>query len=57
MQATVIGNVSGKVSVRVRRSSTPETLYRLHPDLKVGQRVEVKREVNNPFVVFVRVVV
>jgi hypothetical protein len=51
MQATVIRINEGRVEVRVRRSSRVETLSKRYDDLKVGDKVEVTRQVNNPFLV------
>ena len=51
MKATVVSNDEGKVRVRVRRSGTTCTLFKHHHDLKPGDRVEVRRQVNNPYLV------
>ena len=55
MLATVTSVCDGRVSVRVRRNCRDEALY--GPDVRrlrcghlaVGQRVNVVREVNNPY--------
>jgi len=51
MIATVASIEDGKITVRVRRNSHVETLYRRHNDLSVGDRIEVKRQTNNPFLI------
>ena len=51
MIATVTSVENGIVRARVRRNSRDEGLYNRHYDLKVGDRVEVKRQTNNPFLV------
>ena len=51
MQATVIKNEEGIVTVRVRRSSAVNILWLHHKDLTVGDKVEVRRVVNNPYLV------
>lgn len=54
MQAIVVENVDGKVSVRVRRGYVIETLQGRHDDLKRGDKVECKRQTNNPYVIRVK---
>lgn len=44
----------GRVTALVRRNHRTETLEGRHDDLKVGDRVEVKRVVNNPYLVRVK---
>lgn len=51
MQATVKKIEDGKVDVRVRRNHINERLDGRHTDLKVGDKVEVKRVQNNPYLV------
>jgi hypothetical protein len=41
----------GRVQAIVRRNHRSETLYGSHFDLKVGDRVEVVRKTNNPYLV------
>ncbi len=45
--------MEGRTTVMVRRGYREETLYRFHPELKVGDKVEVKRQTNNPYLVLV----
>jgi hypothetical protein len=52
--ATVVKVEDGKVTARVRRSHRVETLYNRHHDLNVGDKVEVKRVTNNPYLVRVQ---
>ena len=52
-QATVTSSKLGLVAVRVRRNPRQELLQGRHTDLFVGDRIEVKRIVNNPYLVFV----
>jgi ferredoxin-NADP reductase len=47
----VIESENGIVRVTVRRNNNSEGLYGLHTDLRVGDKVEVKRVVNNPYLV------
>jgi hypothetical protein len=54
MQATVVKVEDGKVTAIGRRSSRPELLHHRHYDLKVGDKVEVKRVTNNPYLVRVQ---
>ena len=54
MQAIVTNNKYGSIRVQVRRSSQAETLDGLHTDLSIGDKVEVKRVSNNPFLVRVK---
>jgi hypothetical protein len=55
MQATVLNTSEGVVRVRVHRSSKTESLYeRKHgdnADLRVGDKVEVRRQTNNPYLI------
>ena len=51
MIATVTSVENGIVRARVRRNHRDEGLYNRHYDLKVGDRVEVKRQTNNPYLV------
>ncbi len=62
MQATITRvsewNTDAGIRVRVRRASRDETLLipkAAHPvgSLRVGDRVTVRRETNNPYVIFV----
>ena len=41
----------GLADVLVRRNHSRERLQGLHPDLRLGDRVEVKRERNNPYLI------
>jgi len=51
----IVKEINGtRVRVVVRRGHTLETLQGLHPDLKLGCRVEVKRQTNNPYLIRVR---
>ena len=59
MQATVT-TISPVVKARVRRGYQDETIQVpkhciFHPDrgFKVGDKIEVRRQVNNPYLVFV----
>lgn len=58
MIATVTQIQNGCVKVRTRRNYVEETLE-VSPttarDLRVGDRLEVKRIVNNPYIVFIRI--
>lgn len=54
MQAKVISVTDGKVLVQVRRSADRRHLFTRELELRVGDRVEVKRQVNNPYLIFVR---
>ena len=54
MQATVTRIDDGIVTVRVRRASRSEQLHKRHTDLKVGDKVEVIRQVNNPYLLLWR---
>jgi hypothetical protein len=52
MIATVISaDACGKVCAKVRRKHYAEQLDGSHHDLKKGDRVEVKRVTNNPYLV------
>ena len=51
MIAIVTRVEGGKISAIVRRGHRVETLYLRHDDLQVGDRVEVRRQVNNPYLV------
>ena len=53
MKATVVKNEFGKVRVIVRRNFNSEPLYRINHELKVGDVVQVKRQVNNPYLILV----
>ena len=53
MNAKVIKVSDGVVTVRVNRSSKVNDLYHRNYDLRVGDTVIVKRQVNNPYLVFV----
>lgn len=54
MLATVKKIQDGQVDCRVRRNCRNERLYRLHFDLKIGDKIEVKRTPNNPYLVRVQ---
>jgi len=49
IQATVILNDHGLVTIRVRRNYINEMLNGAHPDLKPGERIRVFRKVNDPY--------
>jgi len=54
MQATVISTRDG-VKVRLRGGKTQEIYYRSIPEsveLHIGDRVEVERQTNNPYLIF-----
>jgi hypothetical protein len=51
MQAIVIKNENGIVTARVRRNYRNEQIQGRHDDLRAGDRVEVVRKVNNPYLV------
>lgn len=53
MKATVVKNEFGKVRVIVRRNFNSEPLYRINHELKVGDVVQVKRQVNNPYLILI----
>ena len=53
MKAQVIRVSDGAVTVRVNRSGKVNDLYQRNYDLRVGDTVIVKRQVNNPYLVFV----
>ena len=54
MIATVVSIEDGNINVRVRRNSHVETLHHRHNDLSVGDRIEVKRQTNNPFLIRIK---
>jgi hypothetical protein len=57
MQATVVAkDPEGFLTVRVRRNQRDEQVYDRHPAVLVGQCVEVKRQANHPYLLFVTVV-
>ena len=51
MQATVIKNEEGIVTVRVRRSGKVDRLHKRHYNLEPGMDLEVRRQVNVPYLV------
>ena len=52
MKAKVISASDGVIRVSIRRTYyNTQELYNLHYDLKVGDTVEVHRQVNNPYLV------
>ena len=51
MIAIVTRAEGGKISAIVRRGHRAEVLYLHHSDLQVGDRVEVRRQANNPYLV------
>ena len=54
MKAIVKSVEYGIVTVRVRRNDKDETVFNAHFDVKVGDAIEVKRQVNNPYLVRVQ---
>ncbi len=54
MQATVIEAHEGMIWVRVGRNTAEEQLDYRQYDLNVGDIIEVKRVVNNPFLTRVK---
>jgi len=54
MQATVTRITDGQVYVIVRRNYVEQYLNGSHPDLKRGDKVEVKRVTNSPYLYRVR---
>jgi len=54
MQATVTHIEDGKIKVRIRRNTSTQSLYNGRSlDLKVGDKITVKRQTNNPYLIFV----
>lgn len=51
MVAIVKRITDNQVDVRVRRNCDNERLQGRHADLSVGDRVNVKRQINNPYLV------
>ena len=54
MRATVVSIEDGRIYVIVRRGHRREVLdrrYSNHPDLHVGDQLEVLRQTNNPYLV------
>jgi hypothetical protein len=54
MIAVVKSTDDGIVKALVRRNTREETLYGRHYDLKRGDKVEVVRQTNNPYLVRVQ---
>jgi hypothetical protein len=56
MIATVIEISNERIIIRVRRSAKNETLYSrpTDTDLRPGDRIEVGRQTNNPYPLYVR---
>lgn len=48
IQATVVDINDHQVHVRVRRNHTDQVLKGTHPDLAIGDKINVKRVVNDP---------
>lgn len=55
MQASVIKNENGIVSVKIRRSGIMK-LGKINHELIMGDIIEVKRRVNDPFLTFIRMI-
>ena len=51
MQATVVKTKDGTITVRARRGYRAEQLHSYYADLKVGDKIEVIRQPNNPYLV------
>jgi hypothetical protein len=51
MQATVTKVDNQYVRAIVRRNYRDEAVQGKQPDLKVGDKIQVRRQVNNPFLV------
>ena len=53
MTATIIIITDGVITVKVNRSGKIVNLYQRNYDLRVGEKIIVRRQTNNPYLIFV----
>jgi len=53
MTATIIIITDGVITVKVNRSGKIVDLYQRNYDLRVGEKIIVRRQTNNPYLIFV----